>query len=164
MNTETTKQRCAIMVRGTKQQRASHIQELREAIESKGWEEVALIEECEGSESALERAMALAEGGLIDKLLLHDITRIGRRNSHVHGLIEILAECNVSLYWQSQEFETIMNNGTRDAVGSMALAFSVALEIESNKLIDQPHWCDSMTIECKDWTVKFLPKRQHPTT
>lgn len=152
------------MVRGTEKQRSNHIQELREAIESKGWEEVALIEEYEGSESALERAIALAEGGLIDKLLVHDLSRIGRKGSHVHGLIDLLSDCKVSFYWQSQELETRTANGTRDPAGSMMLALCVAVEIEHEKHIDQSHWCDSMTIEYKDWTVRFLPKRQHSIT
>ena len=148
------------MVRGTEQQRANHIQELRAAIELKEWQEVALIEEYEGSESALERALNLVNGRLIDKLLVHDITRIGRRNSHVHCLIDLLCDLKVSLYWQSQELEMLLDNGMRDPAGSMMLSLCVAIEIEREKLMDQPHWCDSMDIVRKDCEVVFLPKKK----
>lgn len=148
------------MVRGTEQQRASHIQEMREAIKAKGWEEVALIEEYEGSESALERALNLVNGKLINKLFVYDITRIGRRSSHVHCLIDLLCDAKVSLCWQSQDLEMLLDNGMRDPAGSMMLSLSVAIEIEREKLMDQSHWCDSMDVVRKGCEVVFLPKKK----
>ena len=144
MNTDTTKPRCAIMVRGTEQEKARKIQDLRAVIESQGWQEVELIEESDDPGFAINRACYLARSKGIDRLMVHNITRIARKNSIVHLLVEQLTDLHVSLYWHSAGLETLLEDGRYNPAASMVLTLSISAEIESGLLADQPHWCDNM--------------------
>jgi DNA invertase Pin-like site-specific DNA recombinase len=146
MSTETTKPRCAIMVRGTEEERNRQIEDLRFTIATNGWEEVSLIQEHEGSDVAIARALELAKNNMIDKLLIHNISRIARKCSDAHMLLENLVDYGVSLYWHSQGLETLLENGMRNPGASMMLTLSFAAEIECEELASQPYWCDNVDL------------------
>jgi len=121
----------AILVRVStaKQETARQVSELREVARSKGWQVVAVCEEQavsgradEDQRHGLHEIEALATAGKIKKVLVHEVSRLGRRNSIVHAFVEKLEELKVSLYWHAQGIETIMANGKRNPAASIMLA------------------------------------------
>jgi DNA invertase Pin-like site-specific DNA recombinase len=121
----------AILVRvsTTKQETARQISELQSVAEAKGWQVVAVCEELAVSGRAdqdqrhgLNEVERLARAGKIKKILVHEVSRLGRRNSIVHSFVEMLEEVGVSLYWHAQGIETMMANGKRNPAASIMLA------------------------------------------
>jgi len=113
----------AILVRVStaKQETTRQVSELQPVVEAKGWQVVAVCEEQAVSGRAdqdqrhgLKKVERLARAGKIKKVLVHEISRLGRRNSIAHSFIEMLQEVGVSRYWHAQVIETMMANGRRN--------------------------------------------------
>src|SRR5256885_7666830 len=111
-----------------KQETARQISELQEYAVGKGYE---ILEVCQETISGtagdeqrhgLRRAEQLAREGKIKKVLVHEISRIARRNSVAHRFVETLEDCNVSLYWHAQSIETLLPNGKRNPAAGIMLA------------------------------------------
>jgi DNA invertase Pin-like site-specific DNA recombinase len=66
--------------------------------------------------------LALAFAGKIKKVLVHEISRLARRNSVTHQFVEALEDCQVSLYWHAQGIETLLPNGKRNPAAGIMLA------------------------------------------
>ena len=81
----------------------------------RGWEIAA-------ERGALEKVISLARQGKIDKVLVHEISRIARRNSDAHRFLEELTDNKVSLYWHTQGIETLLDNGKPHPVASIMFA------------------------------------------
>lgn len=121
----------AILVRVStaKQETSRQKHELRAYAESKGW---TVVEECEelgvsgkaneDDRHGLKRAEELARAGKIKKVLVHEVSRLARRNSIVHKFVETLEELGVSLYWHAQGIETLLPSGKRNPAASIMLA------------------------------------------
>src|SRR5207253_6336220 len=60
--------------------------------------------------------------GKIKKVLVHEISRVARRNSVTHAFVEMLEDCRVSLYWHAQRIETLLPNGKRNPAAAIMLA------------------------------------------
>lgn len=118
----------AILVRVStkKQETARQLSELHAVAASKGWTVVEVCEETVSGRSderpGLRRVEELATLGKIQKVLVHEVSRIGRKSSIVHAFIEKLDELGVSLYWHSQKIETLMENGKRNPAAGIMLA------------------------------------------
>ena len=121
----------AILVRvsTTKQDTARQITELRAHADAKGWKVVEVCEEqgisgsaAEDERHGLKRAEFLATSGAVKKVLVHEVSRLARRNSLVHAFVERLEESRVSLYWHAQGIETLLANGKRNPAASIMLA------------------------------------------
>src|SRR5438552_12257970 len=120
----------AILVRVStaKQETARQISELRQYADGKGYEVLEVCEETisgsaqEDQRHGLRRAELLARDGKIKKVLVHEISRIARRNSVAHRFVETLEDCNVSLYWHAQSIETLLPNGKRNPAAGIMLA------------------------------------------
>jgi DNA invertase Pin-like site-specific DNA recombinase len=121
----------AILVRVStaKQETARQVSELRAVAEAKGWAVVAVCEELavsgradESERHGLREVEELARAGKIKKVLVHEVSRVARRNSIVHRFVETLEELGVSLYWHAQGIETMMANGKRNPAASVMLA------------------------------------------
>lgn len=120
----------AILVRVStlRQETDRQITELRGYAEAKGYEVVEICQETVSGRAAksertgLLRAEELARSGTIKKILTHEISRLGRRNSLVHKFVETLEDCGVSLYWHAQGVETMLPNGKRNPATSIMLA------------------------------------------
>ena len=125
-----TKVPVAILVRVStvKQETTRQISELRTYAASKGYEIVEICQEtvsgnANGDERhGLRRAEALALEGRVKKVLVHEISRLARRNSVAHHFVETLEECGVSLYWHAQGIETLLPNGKRNPAAGIMLA------------------------------------------
>src|SRR5437868_192853 len=120
----------AVLVRVStvKQETARQVSELRAYAENKSYEVVEVCEETisgtaeDGDRCGLRRVEELARVGKIKKALVHEISRLARRNSVAHRFVETLEECGVSLYWHAQGIETLLPNGKRNPAAGIMLA------------------------------------------
>jgi DNA invertase Pin-like site-specific DNA recombinase len=71
--------------------------------------------------SRKHRAEELARAGKVKKVLVHEISRLARKNSVAHRFVEALEACKVSLYWHAQAVETLLDNGKRNPAAGIML-------------------------------------------
>src|SRR5438094_2858617 len=120
----------AILVRVStaKQETARQISELRQYADGKGYEVIEVCQETisgsaeDHERDGLRRAEQLARDGQIKKVLVHEVSRVARRNSVAHRFVETLEDCGVSLYWHAQGVETLLPSGKRDPDAGIMLA------------------------------------------
>ncbi|MEI9896743.1 MAG: recombinase family protein [Chthoniobacter sp.] len=72
-------------------------------------------------------AAELARFGKIKKVLVHEVSRLARKNSMTHKSVETLEECGVSLSWHAPGVETLIPNGKRNPAASVMLALLAEL-------------------------------------
>jgi len=117
-----------IRVSTSKQETARQLAELKQYAANKGYSVVEVCEETINGDADVEdrhglrRVEELAEAGQIRKVLVHEISRIARRNSIAHRFVEKLEQCGVSLYWHAQGIETLLPNGKRNPAAGIMLA------------------------------------------
>ncbi|MCF7675554.1 MAG: recombinase family protein [Akkermansiaceae bacterium] len=127
---KTAKLPVAILVRVStlKQENDRQISELQGYADAKGYEVVEVCQEQisgnadEASRHGLHRVEELARIGAIKKVLVHEVSRLARRNSIAHAFVETLEECGVSLYWHQQAIETLLPNGKRNPAAAIMFA------------------------------------------
>lgn len=120
----------AILVRVStaKQETDRQVSELEAYAAAKGWRVVEVCREsvsgaaAESEREGLERVRELARAGSIRKLLVHEVSRLARKNSVAHKFMEDLEEMGVSLYWHSQGIETLLANGKRNPAAGVMFA------------------------------------------
>jgi DNA invertase Pin-like site-specific DNA recombinase len=120
----------AILVRVStvKQETARQVSELKSYAEAKHYTVVEVCEETisgtaeNGQRHGLRRVEELARTGKIKKVLVHEISRLARRNSVAHQFVETLEDCGVSLYWHAQAIETLLPGGKRNPAAGIMLA------------------------------------------
>jgi DNA invertase Pin-like site-specific DNA recombinase len=120
----------AILVRVStaKQETARQISELLAYANAKGYEVVEVCEETNSGHAdervrhGLRRAEELSRLGKIRKVLVHEISRLARKNSVTHRFVESLEECKVCLYWHAQAIETLLDNGKRNPAAGIMVA------------------------------------------
>ena len=120
----------AILVRVStaKQETDRQVSELTKYAESKGYEIIEICREevsgmaNESDRHGLNRVEELARLGTVKKVLVHEVSRLARRNSVAHLFVETLEECNVSLYWHQQGIETLLPNGKRNPAAAIMFA------------------------------------------
>ena len=130
MKSTSAKTPVAILVRVStaKQETDRQVSELLAYAETKGYEVVEVCKETisgradEADRSGLKRAEELATTGTVRKVLVHEVSRLARKNSIVHKFVETLEEHGVSLYWHAQGFETLLDSGKRNPCSSLMLA------------------------------------------
>ena len=117
-----------VRVSTVKQETDRQISELRAYAKAKGYDIVEICREtisgtADGDDRhGLKRAEALAIEGKVKKVLVHEISRVARRNSVAHHFVEMLEDCGVSLYWHAQGIETLLPNGKRNPSAGIMLA------------------------------------------
>ena len=117
-----------VRVSTVKQETDRQVSELTAYAEAKGYEVVETCRETisgnsdRGARDGLRKAEALALAGKVNKVLVHEISRVSRRNSITHRFVETLEDCNVSLYWHAQGIETLLPNGKRNPAAGIMLA------------------------------------------
>jgi len=129
----------AILVRVStqKQETDRQVSELSAYAAQKGYDVVEVCEEQvsgaarESERHGLHRVLELATTGVIKKVLVHEVSRIARRNSAAHAFLEALEENGVSLYWHAQHIETLLPDGKRNPAAS--LMFSLLAELARNE-------------------------------
>ena len=135
----------AILVRVStaKQETERQISELQTVAAAKGWTVAEVIREHGVSGSSrnrpgLARAIELAESGEIKKVLVHEVSRVARRNSVAHAFLDRLDDAGVSLYWHAQGIETLLPSGKRNpAAGVMFALLAEMARAEKETLIER---------------------------
>jgi DNA invertase Pin-like site-specific DNA recombinase len=130
MESNSSKIPVAIVVRVStnRQETDRQIVELTDYANRKGYRVAEICKETvsgradESERHGLARAQELAASGAIKKVLVHEISRLARKNSTVHKFVETLEEHGVSLYWHQQGFETLLENGKRNPSAAIMLA------------------------------------------
>jgi DNA invertase Pin-like site-specific DNA recombinase len=120
----------AILVRVStnKQETDRQVNELTKHAKSKGYEIVEICEETisggaeQDQRHGLNRVEEIARAGQIKKVLVHEVSRLARKNSIAHAFVEMLDEVGVSLYWHQQSFETLLPNGKRNPAAAIMFA------------------------------------------
>lgn len=120
----------AILVRisTSRQETVRQIQELQAYATAQGYEVVEILEETisgkadQAERDGLIRCEELARAGKIKKVLVHEVSRIARRNSVAHKFVETLEDLGVSVYWKAQNLETLLPNGKRNPAAGIMLA------------------------------------------
>src|SRR4051812_45099128 len=120
----------AILVRVStiKQETARQITELKTYADSKGYNVLEICEETvsgradETERHGLSRCEHLAEQGLIKKVLVHEISRVARKNSVAHRFVKNLEGFGVSLYGHAQNIKTLFPSGKRNPAAGIMLA------------------------------------------
>jgi DNA invertase Pin-like site-specific DNA recombinase len=111
-----------------RQDTSRQLSELQQHATAKGWNVVKVVEETisgkadEEDRHGLREVRDMAEAGKIQKVLVHEVSRIARRNSVTHEFVEALLDAGVSLYWHTQGIETILANGKRNPAAGIMLA------------------------------------------
>jgi DNA invertase Pin-like site-specific DNA recombinase len=131
----TAKLPVAILVRVStlKQENDRQISELQSYADAKGFEVVEICREQVSGDAdeidrhGLHRVEELARAGTIRKVLVHEISRLARRNSIAHRFLEILDAHGVSLYWHQQGIDTLLPNGKRNP--SAGIMFALLAEM-----------------------------------
>ena len=117
-----------VRVSTVRQETDRQISELRAYADAKGYEIIEVCKETisgradESERTGLHRAEELARTGAVKKILVHEVSRLARRNSIVHKFVENLEDCGVSLYWHAQGVETLLANGKRNPAAGIMLA------------------------------------------
>ena len=117
-----------VRVSTAKQETDRQVSELAAYAEANDYEVVEICRETISGNTngdardGLRRAEALALAGNVKKVLVHEISRLSRRNSITHQFVETLEDCKVSLYWHAQAIETLLPNGKRNPAAGIMLA------------------------------------------
>lgn len=128
VNTQPISVAVLVRVSTSRQEVTRQVSELTAHAEAKGYQ---VIEVCEEQLSGvadrlvrhgLGRVEELARAGAIQKVLVHEVSRLARRNSVAHAFVETLEELGVSLYWHQQSIETLLPNGKRNPAAAIMFA------------------------------------------
>jgi DNA invertase Pin-like site-specific DNA recombinase len=130
----------AILVRvsSSLQETDRQVSELTTYADSKGYNIVEVLREKisgtadQNEREGLNQALELARTGKIKKVLVHEVSRIARRNSIAHKFVETLEDYGVSLYWAAQSIETLLPSGRRNPAAGIMLALMA--EMARNEL------------------------------
>jgi DNA invertase Pin-like site-specific DNA recombinase len=133
----------AILVRvsTSKQETNRQVNELKQYAASKGYAVVEVCQETISGQASdderhgLRRVEDLAGAGKIRKVLVHEISRIARRNSVAHKFVETLEKHGVSLYWHAQAIETLLPNGKRNPAAGIMLALLAEMARSEHELL-----------------------------
>jgi DNA invertase Pin-like site-specific DNA recombinase len=120
----------AILVRvsTSRQETDRQIQELHAYAKAQGYEVVQVLKETisgkadQSDRQGLIACEELARARKIKKVLIHEVSRIARRNSIAHKFVETMEDFGVSVYWKAQNLETLLPNGKRNPAAGIMLA------------------------------------------
>jgi DNA invertase Pin-like site-specific DNA recombinase len=117
-----------VRVSTSRQDTERQVSELEAYAASKGYRIVEICRETvsgradDNDRQGLKRTEALAQTGRIQKVLVHEVSRLARKNSTAHRFVEMLESYGVSLYWHAQGVETLLPNGKRNPSAGIMLA------------------------------------------
>lgn len=126
----------------SKQDNDRQVTELEAFAKVSGWHVVEIVRETVSGASRkrpdIERIVDMAVTGKIRKVLVHEISRLGRRPALVHDVVERLADVGVSLYWHAQRIETLTAEGkSNPAAGIMLAVMAEMAKAERETLIER---------------------------
>lgn len=118
------------------------ISDLKAAATSKGWEIAEVVTEkvsgVKTKRAGIAKVLELAETGKFQKLLVTEISRIGRSTLQVLKIIERLTELKISVYLGNYGVETLQPDGKRNPMIAMLISIlSEFAAMERDNLIDR---------------------------
>lgn len=138
--------RAAIFVRVSKstQNYERQVRDLTEIAQRQGWRVVAVVHE-KGSATKrknidrpeLEQLMELARTNQIDKVVVTESSRLGRRPGETRELIEQLMQLKVSVYAHNIGVETLDARGRRSFAAMLMLAIYAERDAEEAELLSE---------------------------
>jgi DNA invertase Pin-like site-specific DNA recombinase len=122
----------AIFTRVSKstQEYQRQISDLTAIAQKQGWEVVAIIaEKITGvkdneERDGIEELIKLCESHPIQKVLITEVSRLGRRPSQTHQMLEYLTQKRISIYISQYNIETLLPNGKLNPAASMIFAIT----------------------------------------
>lgn len=75
----------------------------------------------------LQEIKKLVEKGKIDKILVSEISRVGRKNSTIHSFVDFLEKHKVSLFWADMNMETLLSDFSRNPSSDIVLSVMSSL-------------------------------------
>jgi DNA invertase Pin-like site-specific DNA recombinase len=122
-------QNAAIFTRVSKQSQdfQRQISDLQAFADMKGYNVVKTIsEKISGAKNNTDRKgltelMALAKAGKINRVLVSEVSRLGRKTSEVLKTVEDLKALGISVYIHNHQLETINANGSSNSMAQMFL-------------------------------------------
>ncbi len=116
-----------VRVSTDEQDNSRQIDELQAVAASRGWDVLEVVREDGVSGAArnrpkLQHVLQLAESHQIQKILIHEVSRLSRHPAVLHDAVERCNEAGVSIYWHSQHIETLLPDGDRNPAAGMMLA------------------------------------------
>lgn len=139
-------QRTVILARIStpRQDNARQVSDLKEAAQENGWTVVEVLEEVSSgnadlaSRPALQRILAMAKAGEIDRVAVSEVSRLSRRPTTMHDFMDALESHKVSLYWHAQRVETLLPDGRRNPSAAIMLALLAEMaRAERDTLIER---------------------------
>lgn len=127
----------AILVRVStrKQETDRQVHELNQVAATNGWTVVEVIEETISGTATtrhgLDRVLDLARQSQIRKVLVHEVSRVSRKNSTSHVFLDTLCDLGVSLYWHAHRIETLLPDGRRNPAASIMFTLLAEKPLES---------------------------------
>lgn len=109
------------------------IEELDTLCKKNDWKVVeTIVEVGSGSKKNKDRAsinkiLDLAKKRKIDKVVVQELSRLGRKTGESVSLCETLAEIQVSVFEKARNIETLNEDGTPNAISSMILSVLASL-------------------------------------
>lgn len=128
MKTKSTPVAILVRVSSRLQETERQIEELQEYADSQGYKVVEVLRETisgkadQSEREGLIRCEELARSRKIKKVLVHEVSRIARRNSIAHKFVETMEDLGVSVFWKAQSLETLLPNGNRNPAAGIMLA------------------------------------------
>ena len=122
----------AIFIRVSKrtQDYERQVNDLSAIAEKRGWQIVAIIaEKITGvkdntERDGIEELFQLCESGKVQKVLITEVSRLGRRPSQTHQVLELLVKRKISIYISQYNIETLLPNGKLNPAASMIFAIT----------------------------------------
>lgn len=136
----------AIFVRvSTKKQDTNRqVDDLKQLCEKQGWKVVSVIKETvsgktkNSQRSGLIKLMKLADTGLIQKVVVSEVSRLGRNTREVLETIDELSNRKISLYIQNHNLETLTPTGKVNSMAKFMLTLLAEFaRIERETLIER---------------------------
>lgn len=88
--------------------------------------------------SDIDQLVTLAKEKKIKKILITEVSRLGRRSAETYLLLEELSELGVSIYIQNYGMETLLPNGRRNPAASLIFViFSEQARMETELLSER---------------------------
>ena len=138
----------ALFVRVSKQSQdyERQITDLTRAANDQGWHiHTVITEKVSGAtlnekRFAITELLQLAKHKTISKVLVTEISRLGRRTSDVLNVIETLSEYGVSVYAHHYRLETLTPDGKRNPIAALLFTFLAEFaRLERETLVERIH-------------------------
>lgn len=118
------------------------IHDLETVAKARGWSVLDVITEkvsgVSKTRTGIDKLMRLVESKTVDKVLVTEISRLGRKTLEILTLIDRISSYGVSIYIHNYSVETLQPNGKRNPMVSMMLTIlSEFATMERDNTIDR---------------------------